>query len=79
MCGRYSLSEVPSSELIIFPENSAQDFVAASYNLAPTQDCLVMAMHIPGYFQLYRWGLIPAWAKDEKIGSMLIKCPIRNH
>jgi putative SOS response-associated peptidase YedK len=45
------------------------------YNIAPTQS--VAAVRLAGQgggreLGLFRWGLIPAWAKDARIGSSLI-------
>jgi putative SOS response-associated peptidase YedK len=43
----------------------------ARYNIAPSQQVLVRT-HDRAELQLFRWGLIPFWAKDEKIGYSLI-------
>lgn len=46
-----------------------------NYNLAPTQHCLVLhAGEGKGElaFDLFRWGLVPFWAKEEKIGYKMI-------
>lgn len=43
------------------------------YNLAPTQRAPVLLHGEDGpKLEAMRWGLIPSWAKDEKIGSKLI-------
>ncbi|HVK58919.1 MAG TPA: SOS response-associated peptidase, partial [Candidatus Kapabacteria bacterium] len=49
------------------------DFVPR-YNLAPTQTASVVACDSDGQPELRRsrWGLIPFWAKDEKIGNSLV-------
>lgn len=41
------------------------------YNLAPTQTAAVLARNAEGQLEVkgLRWGLIPSWAKDSKIGS----------
>ena len=43
------------------------------YNIAPTQQVAVVLDEEPGvFFPEIRWGLIPSWAKDAKIGASLI-------
>ncbi|MEJ2121956.1 MAG: SOS response-associated peptidase [Alphaproteobacteria bacterium] len=48
--------------------------VRARYNIAPTQDAPVIRLNEDGRRELsmLRWGLIPFWAKDEKIGYRTI-------
>jgi putative SOS response-associated peptidase YedK len=43
-----------------------------NYNVAPTQSSLVLTDAVPQALQAYRWGLVPFWAKDLKIGSRMI-------
>lgn len=47
--------------------------VRARYNIAPTQDTLVIRAH-DGKREaaMLRWGLIPSWAKDTKMAASLI-------
>jgi putative SOS response-associated peptidase YedK len=44
------------------------------FNIAPTQMVPVVRLNPKGNRELLplRWGLIPSWAKDTKIGSSLI-------
>src|SRR5512138_124256 len=42
------------------------------FNIAPTQDVPIIIRRSPNQLVMMRWGLIPFWAKDEKIGSKLI-------
>jgi putative SOS response-associated peptidase YedK len=42
------------------------------YNVAPTQDVLVIAGDGPRALRPMRWGLVPSWAKDLRIGASLI-------
>jgi putative SOS response-associated peptidase YedK len=44
----------------------------ASYNIAPSQSVAVWQPDTEPQFHWLRWGLIPAWAKDPKIGYKLI-------
>src|SRR6187402_2299421 len=81
MCGRYatfgpvSLSREAKTVLdqlgldIVSEINQRED----QFNIAPTQKALVIASGASGYeVKPLRWGLIPFWAKDEKIGSRMI-------
>lgn len=66
MCGRYVLWEV--DELTkMFNVDGLQD-LEPNYNAAPTQ---IMPVFSDKGLTRMRWGLIPAWAKDEKIGYKL--------
>ncbi|MCW6179594.1 SOS response-associated peptidase, partial [Klebsiella pneumoniae] len=48
------------------------------FNVAPTQKAPVIARNEAGQAELkaLRWGLIPAWAKDEKIGARAINARV---
>src|SRR5664279_4037539 len=46
--------------------------LAPTYNLAPTGEAAgVVEREDRGAIRAYRWGLIPSWAKDERIASKL--------
>lgn len=73
MCGRYTLL---ADELKIrnrFNIPHAIDTYEQSYNIAPGQNVLAVIhdgkKRRAGYL---RWGLVPSWAKDEKIGYKMI-------
>ena len=77
MCGRYTQAR-PWSELVelynladsITPLN-----VEARYNIAPTQDVPVVRRQTDsedGELVMFRWGLIPSWAKEISIGAKMI-------
>lgn len=67
MCGRYALFDLPS---LIADYGLPPDYEPkAQYNVAPTHTMPVVTE--TGTI-LMRWGLIPKWAKDEKIGYKLI-------
>ena len=74
MCGRYTLSQPGDilNELGVPPEE--QHELTANYNIAPTQDVAIVRADASGQRHLatVRWGLIPFWAKDEKIGNQMI-------
>ncbi len=74
MCGRYT-QHAPWKDLFEYfnllgpPQN-----VRARYNIAPTQDAPVVRRTESGDRELVmlRWGLVPFWAKDTKIGYKTI-------
>ena len=72
MCGRFTL-RIPASRLVeIFSLLDVPDF-SARYNIAPTQ--MVASIRKVGPVReltMQRWGLIPFWAKDKKIGNRMI-------
>ena len=72
MCGRYSF--ILEDEMIRerFGVTVRSAIYKARYNCAPTQKLAVISNENPGELSLYRWGLIPFWAKDIAIGNKLI-------
>ena len=73
MCGRFTLL---ADEIEILDEFGIQHSIKSyqpSYNVAPGQQVLAI-IHDgqekrAGYL---RWGLVPSWAKDEKVGYKMI-------
>lgn len=76
MCGRYSLYTDYRTILERFDieETSLEEGAyVPSFNVAPTQQVVaVVSGGKRNRLGLLRWGLIPPWAKDEKIGSKMI-------
>jgi putative SOS response-associated peptidase YedK len=71
MCGRFTLQ--PTEEFYErFAITNRLDHLEARYNIAPGQMVPVVVAHSPHQATLMRWGLIPHWAKDEKIGYKMI-------
>jgi putative SOS response-associated peptidase YedK len=72
MCGRYSF--ILEDEMIKerFGVTVRSAIYKARYNCAPTQTLAVISNETPEELSLYRWGLIPFWAKDSSIGNKLI-------
>ena len=65
MCGRFFL-DAEAGDILEHYNASPPDLFTARYNIAPTTP--VLAFSEAG-FDLYRWGLIPSWAKDLTIGN----------
>lgn len=75
MCGRYKLT-VPYSEIVrLYNLTSTGLNLEQRYNIAPTQDEPVIRADPETKqrrLKMLRWGLVPFWAKDLKIGSRSI-------
>lgn len=79
LCGRFTLLQ---NELAIkerFRIQTPVNKLSPRYNIAPTEDVFAVifdgeknrAGHI-------RWGLVPSWAKDKRIGSKMINARIES-
>jgi len=71
MCGRYTLI----TDIKKVAESFGVDPLPTSsprYNIAPTQDIVAILKNGAAPMSPLRWGLIPAGAKDEPIGSRMI-------
>lgn len=72
MCGRYLLA----SDLEFLQQRFAFDSgpikYRPGYNVAPSQQVLTVTNDGHRQGELMRWGLIPFWAKDVKIGYRMI-------
>lgn len=73
MCARYEIDAPPEdlAEVFALAEVPA---VKPRWNAAPTQLLPVVRAAEDGarHIDLLRWGLVPAWADDPKIGSRMI-------
>jgi putative SOS response-associated peptidase YedK len=76
MCGRqFDPEEFSELKLNPFTGQWIWNFTIPPrrYNVAPTMDvCVVRARHGDRHVDGMRWGLIPSWAKDMKIGFQTI-------
>jgi len=76
MCGRFTLTQPASIAAKFGLDNFAPiepEFYAPRFNVAPTQRIVVIpTSDLQRVARTMRWGLIPYWAKDAKIGSGLI-------
>ncbi len=74
MCGRFRLSSDVSEIKLVFsipPHRPTPNF-APSWNLAPTDPVPLVrydAKASERSLDVMRWGLVPFWAKDIKVGS----------
>lgn len=78
MCGRFALG-VPRRLVAEAMGLSGLPEVPARYNIAPSQ--LVEAVFADRHATrrragLFRWGLVPAWAKDPKIGARCVNARV---
>jgi len=75
MCGRFSLTQEPIALIEGLQLFDARDrTIIPRYNIAPTQDVVTVIEPEKGNRRLghMRWGLIPFWADDPKLGNRLI-------
>lgn len=82
MCGRYASTTTDKDLRSVFDiAEAVGDQLPPSYNVAPTQPVRVVLERAsrdePGadatrQLRTVKWGLVPVWAKDPKIGSRLI-------
>lgn len=72
MCGRFSITKQESELEYRFNARFYTDDYVERYNIAPSQWVPVISMEAPDQIHMFRWGLIPSWAKDSKFGSKMI-------
>ena len=74
MCGRYTMAASKEALIKRFDLKDFQGEYIPRYNIAPSQDNPVVLLNKEKERIIYpmRWGLIPSWAKDEKIGYKMI-------
>jgi putative SOS response-associated peptidase YedK len=73
VCGRYTntagVQELNERFKVPFPGEAG----TRRYNVAPTEEVLaIVAPKGDAQARLLRWGLVPTWAKDVKIGNRMI-------
>ena len=81
MCGRSSLTKTEKEleerfRANFYSEDLERYNPLPNFNVAPTQLHPVITQQEPRTIHLYRWGLIPFWAKDIKIGAKMINARI---
>lgn len=77
MCGRFSILDDIDDLCERFECQPVKVDFQPRYNVAPTQVVPVIVRgEKKNQLRLMRWGLIPRWAKDNKIGSRLINARV---
>jgi putative SOS response-associated peptidase YedK len=73
MCGRFVSASTPDELARYFGAQAPDHELEPNFNVAPTTEVYVVRS-VGGHRQLatLRWGLIPFWAKDARIGSKMI-------
>lgn len=77
MCGRYALTADKDALALEFEVDATTDVqLPPRWNIAPTSDIYIVRERQEGgqrvrELVVARWGLIPAWAKEESIGARL--------
>jgi putative SOS response-associated peptidase YedK len=77
MCGRCTQTSDANTLTLTFDLDSnlspALKELTPRYNLAPSQPMAAIIADDSGrHLELLKWGLIPSWAKDPKIGNKMI-------
>ena len=82
MCGRSSLTAKEKEIEKRFGATFYSDDLIRynplpNFNVAPTAMMPVITMEDASKIHIFRWGLIPFWAKDIRIGSKMINARIK--
>ncbi len=73
MCGRFVSASPPDELARYFGAEPDEGELEPSFNVAPTNEVYaVKAVEDARRLVTLRWGLVPFWAKDLKIGSKMI-------
>ena len=72
MCGRIALHHSDDVILEHFGVEQAEIDLEPRYNIAPSQPVAVVLNEGTRALAEHKWGLIPSWAKDPKIGNRMI-------
>ncbi|MER5449945.1 SOS response-associated peptidase [Streptomyces sp. NPDC002766] len=89
MCGRYVSARSPQELAPLFhvPDVPAKETLAPNWNVAPTDDVWAVLERAPRgqrssdavverELRPLRWGLVPSWAKDVRIGARMINARV---
>jgi putative SOS response-associated peptidase YedK len=72
MCGRYTLTFLPNRLAERFEAQPPTEDFFPRYNVSPQQYLPVICNTGERRIVMFRWGLIPGWAKNPSIGNRLI-------
>lgn len=76
MCTRFSFA-ISGEKLRRQFNLSVKDELQQSYNIGAGQYAYVLT-HLAPELQIFRWGLVPYWAKEEQTGNLLIQAQAEN-
>ncbi|MFJ4465901.1 SOS response-associated peptidase [Streptomyces sp. NPDC089424] len=88
MCGRYASSRSPEDLVRLFEVTDwrPEETIAPSWNVAPTDQVWAVLERAPRgagddaapgrELRPLRWGLVPSWAEDVKIGARMINARV---
>src|SRR5688572_8253697 len=71
MCGRYYLKTPPAQLAARFQVTIPDEGFQEGENISPTESVAAILNESPDRLTMVRWGLIPSWAKELKIGSKM--------
>ena len=80
MCGRFVLEDIDE----VFPRfrlSGSEDLIGnikPRYNIAPSHYAYIISRNArqENRLEMMKWGLIPSWSKDPKIGSRMINARV---
>lgn len=72
MCGRFTLTLDPGELQELLDLGPFVHIVQPRYNIAPSQPIPIVKDANNREVELYRWGFVPSWADDPKIGYRMI-------
>jgi len=72
MCGRYSQAQEQKLLIPRYQAELTETMITPRFNIAPTQNAVVVVEEGKRQIKMMRWGLIPHWAKDASIGNKMI-------
>lgn len=78
MCGRFQLSVKGKQISERFNVEVFDEKYSPMYNCAPSQNLPVITNTEPDRLSYFKWGLVPFWSKDSKIGFNLINARAEN-
>ncbi|GAA4255235.1 SOS response-associated peptidase [Dactylosporangium darangshiense] len=79
MCGRYATSRSNADLSALFEATDDSDGLEPDYNVAPTDPVPIVRVSQSAGARVLntaRWGLVPAWAKDPKVGARMINARV---
>ena len=73
MCGRFTLKTPEKTIRTLFPDLAVPE-LSPRFNIAPTQNVVCVRESKANNLEIVslRWGLVPFWSKDLKIGAKMI-------